>query len=310
MSSFSADYVAGVRNSASACRSLAAALQKQAADCRAVSAANSQKRCAGVKYKTLNGERKTISTDEADALATNFIATASQLEGQTPLLELSQLKVNADEKAIRALGFDRTAKDFAEWEALAKEEQKEFYLKLADVAVGNALVGAKEAVASVKSLNPWNAQKVIGRLKAAHLEDPELFAAIRRLAQKSARSKANWIRDWKAVLSALQRYKDMFVAGVGVGMKEGHVDRKMVLEALATCLSWLLQDPVLELVVLDIQIGAAYLYGAAAVVQVDKLMVLEERDLKSLKALKQRTEDHWQELNGILRGLPRPCSLN
>jgi hypothetical protein len=304
------DYVTGVRSGALGCRSTAVRLQKQATDCRSLTARNPEKSCSGVTYKTSDGAAKTISPDEADALATAFMATASELERQTPLLEVRQLRVNADEAAIRALGFERTARDFEEWEHLSKEAQQEFYLKLADVALGTVLVGAKETVASVKSLNPWNAQKVIGRFKAAHLEDPKLFAAIRRLARKSAGSKANWIKDWQEVVSAIQRYKDTALVGAGVGVDHGHIDRKLVLEALASCLSWLLKDPVLELLVLDVQIAAAYVYGATAVIQVDKLMALAERDLKSLTSLKKRTEGDWQDLNSLLHALPRPCSLS
>gem|GEM_PF-6127112 len=297
------DYAALVRKAASGCRSASAALEKQVADCAQFLGANPGGTC-NVTY----GSRK-LSTDTANSLAQTFNATASQFDDQLPALEKQQLRVNADEMAIRALGFERTAKDFEEWESLSKEEQTKFQLKLAEVAIGNVLVGAKEAVASVKSLNPWNAQKIIGKFKAAGLVDPKLNAAIRKLATTSAEGKAIWIKDWQEVLENVKRVKDSFFLGVTAG-REGHIDKALLLEALATALSWLLKDPVLELIVLDVQVAAAYAYAVTAVVQVDKLIALTEEQLKSLSILKTRTEDDWKALNGILSGLPKPCSFD
>lgn len=296
------DYVALINQAASGCRSLAAGLQKRIAACQQFLAANPGGTCT-VTY----GSRK-FSVDMANSIAATFNAAAGEYESQLPAVEKQQIKVNADEAAIRALGFAQTAKDFEEWEKHAKAEQAEFQVKLAEVAIGNVLIGAKEAVKSVKSLNPWNAQKIIGKFKAAGLEDPKLNAAIRRLAATSAKGKVVWINDWQEVVENLKRVKDTFFLGVSAG-KEGHIDKKLLLEAIATALTWLLKDPVLELIVADVQVAAAYAYAVTAVVQIDKLTALEETQLKSLSSLKTRTEDDWKALNAILNGLPKACSF-
>ena len=297
------DYVELVGKAAAGCRARADALAKKIAECQQFLAANPRGSC------TVTYETRKFSVATAEAMAADFSSAASQFENQLPEVRKRQIKVQADEAAIRALGFERTAKEFEEWEKLSKDAQAEFEMKLAEVAIGNVLVGAKEAVGAVKSLNPWNAQKIIGKFKAAGIEDPTFFENIRRLAKKSAQGKAAWIKDWHKVIDELKIKKDSFFLGAAY-QKEGHVDKKLVLEAVATMLSWLLTNPVLELIVLDVQVAAAYAYAVRAVTEVDNLMRLTEEQLRSMSKLKTRTEEDWKALNLLMSSLPQPCSLS
>lgn len=296
-----------VRNAATACRSTATGLQQQAADCRQKLAANPKATC-DVTYRGSSGARR-ISPAAADSMAGQFISTATKLEGSLDTLRKYQIKVEADEAAVRALGFERTAKEFEEWEKLSEEARRDFFLKFADVAIGHVLIGAKEATPVVKSLNPWQSQKIIGKFKSAGIEDPKLFELIRSLAGKSARAKGNWIKEQQELLDGLKKIKDSFFTGVTVGLNREHLDYKLAAEALATALSWLIQDPALELVVLDFQLFAAYVYASTGVVQVDKLLAVADKNLATMRDLKLRMEEDWKALNAALATLPRPCSL-
>jgi len=91
-------------------------------------------------------------------------------------------KVEADQRAVRRLGFDKRAEDFEEWEKLLKEKKRDLEAIALDNFLTTALASATAAIGIAKSQSRPTATKMVNKLRSVGIQDPEVYKAIRILA--------------------------------------------------------------------------------------------------------------------------------
>jgi hypothetical protein len=207
-------------------------------------------------------------------------------------------KVLNDEAAIKRLGFEKRAQDFADWDKLAEDAKEDFEREtrddLTDIAIDKAFSGLKRGATTIGSLNPPKANRLIRELQTAGVTDPYLIAAIRKLANASGKP---------AVAVGVNEFLEGVKTAVKVARKD---ENNGNLDAIANMLSAVETDPELSLLLNDIKFAAASVYNNAArrvsQNEILQLTALNEQQLKDLKRLSELLKNHVTQLNKAKQG--------
>jgi hypothetical protein len=305
------DYASLLRSAAASCRKAAGIFRGKVKECSEYLAGRADRRCS-VTYNSSGGERREVAVEQAAAIADQFEATASEFDKRAAVRE----RLQGLQAAIGRLGLERRAEDFEEWEGLSRAAQEEFEKNTLDALITTALEGAKVSLAAAGSLNPFTAQKMIGKLKAAGVNDPRLFEAIRKLSRVQDKSQRA-----AAVGEALERLNRLresaeaaraITAAAKGPSAEARTDA--TLEAIATVLGWANKQPALALLVADIKFATYSVYNnvtrRVSLEQVKQLTELTEAQLADLKILTGRVKETVQLLKKVEeQPLPEPCEL-
>ncbi|MEA2710536.1 MAG: hypothetical protein QOF78_3137 [Phycisphaerales bacterium] len=214
--------------------------------------------------------------------------------------------VKKDVLNIRALNFDAREEQFDEWADLAAEARSDLNKQTLDALISTGMSGAQAGAGIAASTNPWNANKMIARLQAAGADNPHLIEAIRAVG--ATRGKPEAVKAANDFLDAISKAKDANgIRESALSAKTPIEQRNAGLEAIATVLSWGLEDPKLSLLVTELQLTTAAVYNNAArhvaVARVEQLTKLTEDDLKRLKLLIKRLKAHVDDRRRIRAAL-------
>ena len=262
---------------AGSCRERASSLREAAAGCRSDVAAGRLSSCSvSLEFR---GD-VAISSSAADALATDFAARAGRFDAAEAQVSGAHERVKADEAAIRALGFRARVDAFEDYGRLPGQVkariERDTISAIADVALQGIAVGVTRA----GSLNPWTAQRLIGRLKALGFENRALFDAIRIVAK--TRGKPAQAKALREVIVLVGRGKDVVEHGSPENVEQ-------FANGVAAVLAWGIDNPAISARLAIYKWIAARAYDAAegvvAVKEVEGLTALTEGDLGRLKDL-------------------------
>jgi hypothetical protein len=279
---------------AKTCRERADELGDAASRCRSRVASGDLTSCV-VRVAFRNDAK--VSIEGAESLAREFRVRASEAEAAEAVVSDRQDRIALDLRVIGSLGLSKRAEDFEAWGKLAEEAKKDLEMKTLGSILSLGLMGAEKVIARAGSLTPFKAQKIIGTLQSAGVTDPYLIDAIRALSR--ARGKPELAATAKKVIEALGKAKDAAETAYAVH-RESRADVSAELEGIATALSWLLEDPPLQVASSCAQYiaGAAYdaYTGYVSNEQVEMLRKLTEAQLKSLDTLGRLLRNHVYQL--------------
>jgi hypothetical protein len=274
------------------CRERSARLQQAADRCRSRVARGEIRSC--VVTVSFRGNRE-ISIQDADSLAYLFDQRALALQQAEQAVADARNKIYQDQQIIRGMRLEKRVEDFEEWEKLSSDAQRDFRITVLSEILTMGLNKSMQGVSKVGSLNPPTANTWVRKLKEAGVDNPHLFDAIRALAKtpgKPPRAKAV-----NQFLEGVKRSKDIYVTGVTA---RNSSFREIGLTALAELLGIAVKDPQLQLALSNIKIISASAYaGTASLValhNINRLTEMTERDLDTLKRMKDIMKNHVDEL--------------
>ena len=246
-------------------------------------------------------------------------STPDALESQ---IAAQQGRIDDLKNQIKRIGFDKRADDFKAWDDLAEKSKNEFHQKTLDLVMDQVKQGAEDqamkglqkglgkaldskAVARLKSLNPFNDDKLINELRKKGFSNKTLEDAIKGIA--NTKGKPKMLADAKDAVSHLDEYKDGWdklkeakeaVAKFATGNK---------LEASKATLELFVNDPTLKLLISDVEFASASLYNNAvqnvAANEVERLTDMNEDGLLTLKRLQCSMEKAVKTKNAAQRKL-------
>lgn len=197
----------------------------------------------------------------------------------------TKLKVDADQGAIRNLGFDIDAGRFEMYRDVATEEQAELKNKVMMEMVGQSLKVVGNLADQAKPLNPWNVNKSAKMLEDNGFGNPALIAALRKIAQVRGKPAlaAAYANFEKLAESGLEGYS----TGRGIAKDPG----TWKLQLLAGALKVMQGNEAAGLVITGAEFSEslAYLYYVGG--QVDDLNRVTDDKLARLAGLGKRLKD-------------------
>jgi hypothetical protein len=206
-----------------------------------------------------------------------------------------QLRVTADQAAIRALGFQSNTEQFEEFAGLAKSTKEDFERKALDAVLSNSLdTGidfAKGKVDAAKSLNPWNVNTRIKELKAKGLDFEPIFKAMRKIA--AMRGKPEAAPSVKEFLDDIKYAKESADTASDIEKDQANKNLRLLLGALKMAQG----DPALGLAVTGAEFGESLAYGYFLNNGIEALAQMNDAQLKRLSVLSQRIKDDVRKLN-------------
>ena len=252
-------------------------------------------------------EQTDAEYDALQARRTRYIAKARAFNAEVGQATDAYLRKHIDElsaqiagdlEAIKRLKLDKRAEEFEEWAKLSKDARADLENQALDALITVSLSGVQAGAKIVASHNPWLANEMIGHLRTLGVNDPFLLEAIKKVgATKGKPAMAKAVNEW---LDAIGKARDVYSIAKD-GAKAGDLTEKKnaALGALATVLSWGVEDPKLSLLVTEIQVATAALYNNVTqrVVssRVEQLLHLADEELKSLKRLQGRLTEHMKQ---------------
>jgi hypothetical protein len=241
--------------------------------------------------RAAESERKGIK-DDTDKLA---LAADAYFRKD---IECLGAMIAADIEAIKTLKLDKRAEEFEEWESLSQDARADLENQALDALITVGSTAAQAGAKVVASQNPWRANEMIAYLQGLGVNDPFLLEAIRAVgAAKGKPAMAKRVNEW---LDAVSKARGIYsIAREAKNAKTSKQARNAALGAIATVLSWGLEDPKLVVLTADIQLttAAAYNNVAQRVVssRVEQLTRLTEEELGSLKRLDRRLKQHVKQ---------------
>ncbi len=202
----------------------------------------------------------------------------------------TKLKVDADQSAIRNLGFDIDAERFETYRQVAKDEQAELKNKVMMEMVGQGLKVVGNLAEQARPLNPWNVNKSAKMLEDNGFGNPELIAALRKIAL---------VRGKPAMAAAYAKFEKLAESGLegystGRGMAKDPGTWK--LQLLAGALKVMQGNQAAGLVITGAEFSEslAYLYYVGG--QVDDLNQITDDKLANLAGLGERLKDDVDDM--------------
>jgi hypothetical protein len=213
----------------------------------------------------------------------------------TARIEALGVEVNKDREAINRLGLKSRAEDFEEWAKLSEETRADLQKQALEALISTGLSAAQSANKIAASTNPWNANKMVTRLKSAGVKSETLFAAIRRVgATRGKPEAAEAVNEW---IDAFSKARDLDNIERSIkDAKDASAKRTAWLEGLATVLGWGLDDQRFSLLVTEIQLTTAAIYNNATqrvvAARIDQLTSMTEQQLLGLKGINVLLKRH------------------
>ena len=238
------------------------------------------------------------ATAFGDKVDKAWAETRQRLEAE---LQTVKQQIEGLQEAIRRFGFNKREEDFTTWGELARESKEVFEEQAINALVTRGIALAKASAGIVAAQNPWTANHVIAVLKEAGVTDPFLLEAIEAIG--NTQGKPEMARKFNDVLDQLrQGQKTIALARKNA---EGSVaQRNKTLKAFATALAWMQTAPQLRLLVTEAEFATFVAYSVSAyrvsADQIERLTVLTEQDLKTLKAHTDLMKKLVQQEKGLV----------
>ena len=204
-------------------------------------------------------------------------------------------QIASDVEAIRRLGFNRRAEDFAEWDQLALQAKTEFENEvldtITDVAIDKVRGGILE---NFKSFDSAKATRMVQWIRARGIkpEPTALINAIERVGL--APDKARVADDAEFIVKQIEDFRK------GRAAANDPVESAKFISGL---LEGTISDPRVALLITELKLTTAALYNNAARrvarSEVEKLTTLTEKQLQDLRRLQKLLQRHVGDLNSL-----------
>ena len=212
--------------------------------------------------------------------------------------------IDQDKEQIKRLGFDSRAQDLEEWTRVAKEgkaliEDKVFKESISVVFGACQLALKSRASTSIKSLNPWNDDKLIKQIRSVGIDEPFLEEAIRKVA--SVNGKPEMLEALKECTKRLEQTWVIYGIGNELVKKPGKLEP--IAQAIVSILKMVSQiNPIAGLLLDDLTLlGPAMYFTSKA--NIERFTALNEQQLDILKGISDRLKAHMQGLKAAKKRL-------
>jgi hypothetical protein len=181
--------------------------------------------------------------------------------------------------AVRNMGFATTAATLEQWAELTEDARKQFKKYVSAAARDLMFTGAEQAVKRGASLNPWNVNTAVKRLKANGFWTSGIETSMRRIAA---------IRDKPDARSRLVAELKVLKTAIKVANWDSTASSvDQVLEGTSVVLGWLPKPPQASLGIAATEFGVALAFaGHAKYVSgpaIERMSRLTEQQLVDLK---------------------------
>ncbi len=276
--------------------------------------ARHNERCRAVKEDSPEHRDCVASRDRLGAQIKALRAAADALEDEIDAavaLEKKRLSVRdgeisaaieRDVTAIRRLGFDRRAEDFAEWEKLGAEAKARFEKEIIDSATDAAIAKVRGSVLDgFKSFDDAQAARWIGRLAKVEPRPVELIALIERLAK--VKDKAQIAESAELVLDRIKKLQKAGQALQPAGAAQAREALLLMGLDLVCDVVPPPGDKSCKAFKAAGKLTAASLYNNAArrvaLDEVERLTAMTEEQLRALAKINQLLVAHIQDRNEV-----------
>jgi hypothetical protein len=217
--------------------------------------------------------------------------------------------VEADQSAIRALGFALDAERFEMFASVAAEEKTTLQQRVFDALLDQGLDASEAVLKSAKSLNPWNVNNAVKMLEAKGYGNASVIAALRRVAAQ--KDKPGMFSAYQDFVRVAKNAKEGWSTGSDMVKSTGSSQElRLVLGALKMVQG----NPELGLAITTAELGESVAYLAYLSGQVSELGKLSDEKLERLSGLSKRLKGHveamgtskkgWRNSTGYATGLP------
>lgn len=210
----------------------------------------------------------------------------------------AQMRVQADQEAIRALDFEAEITSFEMFEQVSQQQKAELINTLLSATLDQGLEASKMLPKKLMSLNIGNVHSEIKRLEVIGLnKNQHVINALYEIAQSIDERKK--IKAYYRFLEQVQTAKKVYSAGAGVVKDSDNAGLRFLLGALQIAQ----QNKVLDLWVTAAEVGENFAYYLYLSGQVDDLTTLTEQKMKRLHELTTRMKNDMAVFKAAKRKL-------
>ena len=204
--------------------------------------------------------------------------------------------IGRDLKAIRDLGFDRRAEDFAEWEKLATDAQAEYENEIKGILTDLVLDKSRDSLLEgFKHFDAAKGERWIAFLESQDPKPVELIAAIRRVSQLKFKGRAAY--DAKYIVDAIEKLSK------AIHVKDLTTALPVMLDLVCDTVPKQPINKQCKFFRTESKWAVAALYNNAArrvaVNEVERLTQMTEVQLAALRRLNEVLVKHVQERNEV-----------
>jgi hypothetical protein len=203
----------------------------------------------------------------------------------------AKLKVGADERAIQQMNFGNETRSFEMFADVSAEQKAKFQKKVLDALLDQGLEVTKMAADSAKSLNPYNVNATIKRLRAEGLNNDAIFAGLRKIA--ATKDKPAMAAAYKSFVDLVKNEKEGYDAGKDMAEDSQDANLRLLLGVLKVAQG----DSEVGLVVTGADFGVSFAYLGYISGQVDDLTQVTDSKLLQLNSLIDRLKQDVSALN-------------
>lgn len=207
----------------------------------------------------------------------------------------TQLRVAADQRAIEQMNFGNDARSFEMFADVSATQKAKFQEKALDALLDQGLKATTIAAESASSLNPYNVNTTINKLRAKGFNNDAIFAGLRKIA--ATKGKPAMAEAYKDFVDIVQKAKEGYDTGKEMAEESQNANLRLLLGVLKVAQG----NPEAGLAVTAADFGESFFYlgyisaqvGDLTQVTDDKLVLLKGRidrlkqDVSALNAAKQ-----------------------
>jgi hypothetical protein len=219
--------------------------------------------------------------------------------------QITKLKaqITLDETAIRRLGFEKRASEFAEWENFSEDTKNKFEQEVVQILLKLAIDEAGAVTANVgedklTSLTQKDANRWIQVLRDQGVDNQYLFKSLREFA--SAKNSQARVAALKIFAAATTQATQTALATKSSAQDKSLRDK--IVEAFVEC-AGTAHSPQLRLLAGEVELTSAIVYDSAAQNVskscINQMTDMTEDQLKALQKLSKTLQTHVKALNDL-----------